>query len=152
MRRGRVYKRCGRCGRGLPGKTRSCPHCGHDRYSWAYKVDVAPPGAPRDRKHKAGFATKREALAAMNELQAGVARGAYVAPTRMTVRVFLEEWLLSAKARLRPGAYDACELHVRRYIVPRIGDLPLQGLTRKRVQRLYAELAESGRIRGGRSA
>jgi integrase len=74
----------------------------------------------------------------MNELQAAVARGVYVPPTRMTVKAFLEEWLPSAEARLRPGAYDACELHVRRYIVPRIGDLPLQGLTRNRVQRLYA--------------
>ncbi len=148
VRRGRIYKRCGRCGAGLQGKARLCVRCGHDRYSWAYKVDVAPPGAPRDRKHKGGFATKREALAAMNELQAAVARGVYVPPTRMTVKAFLEEWLPSAEARLRPGAYDACELHVRRYIVPRIGDLPLQGLTGNRVQRLYAELAESGRIRG----
>jgi len=84
----------------------------------------------------------------MNELQAAVAHGVYVPPSRMTVKAFLEEWLLSAKTRLRPGAYDACELHVRRYIAPRIGDLPLQGLTRNRVQRLYAELGESGRVRG----
>ena len=77
-----------------------------------------PPGAPRDRKHKAGFATKWEAVAAMKELQAAVARGAYVAPTRMTVKAYLEEWLLPAKSRLRPGAYDACELHVRGYIAP----------------------------------
>ena len=152
MRRGRVYKRCSRCGGGVQPKARTCGKCGHDRSSWAYKVDAAPPGAPRDRKHKAGFATKSEAVAAMNELQTAVASGAYVAPTKMTVKAFLEDWLVSARARLRPGAYDACELHVRRYIVPRIGDVPLQTLTRQRVQRLYVELAKSGRIRGDNPA
>ncbi len=84
----------------------------------------------------------------MNELQTAVASGAYVAPTKMTVKAFLEDWLVSAKARLRPGAYDACELHVCRYINPRIGNVPLQALTRQRVQRLYVELTTSGRIRG----
>ncbi|CAN5812029.1 hypothetical protein BH23ACT8_BH23ACT8_05590 [soil metagenome] len=107
-----------------------------------------PPGAPREQRRKTGFATKRQALVAMNEFQAALAQGAYVPPTRLTVKTFLEDWLPSAKARLRPGAYDACEVHVRRYIVPRIGELPIQALTRQRVQRLYAQLAESGRVRG----
>jgi integrase len=109
---------------------------------------MAPPGAPREQKRKAGFGTKREALAAMNELQAAVGKGAYVSPSRLTVQTFLEGWLPSAKARLRPGAYDACEMHVRRYIVPCIGDVPLQALTRERVRRLYGQLADSGRVRG----
>jgi len=148
VRQGQVYKRCSRCGAGWQGNGRRCQQCGHDRYSWTFRIDLAPPGAPREQKRKAGFATKREALTAMNELQAAVAHGAYVPPSRLTVKAFLEDWLPSAKARLRPGAYDACELHVRRYIVPRVGDLPLQALTRKRVQRLYAQLAESGRVRG----
>jgi len=116
--------------------------------SWALIVDLTPPGAPRRQKRKGGFATKREALAALNELQSDVAHGSYVAPTKITVGAFLEGWLPSAKARLRPGAYDACELHVRRYLVPRVGDLPLQALDEGRVKRLYAELAKSGRVRG----
>ena len=78
MRQGRVYRRCTRCGRGLTGKSRHCPNCSHDRFTWAYVVDIAPPGAPRDRKHHAGFATKSEALTALHELQNAVARGSYV--------------------------------------------------------------------------
>lgn len=57
--------------------------------------------------------------------------------------------LNTARLRLRPGAYDACELHVRAYLGPRIGDVPLQALTPTKVKALYAELRESGRSRGG---
>lgn len=117
--------------------------------SWTFVVDLAPPGAPRQQRKRGGFATKREAIAAMAELQGSVARGSYVEPSRQTVAGYLQEWLPSARARLRPGAYDAVALHVRAYIIPGIGDVPLQGLTAARVKVLYAELAESGRHRGG---
>jgi len=92
---------------------RRCARCGHDRQTWAYVVDLTPLGAPRQQKFKAGFATKRDALAAMNELQAAAAHGSYVAPSKVTVGAFLDDWLVTARARLRPGAYDACEGHVR---------------------------------------
>jgi hypothetical protein len=49
---------------------------------------------------------------------------------------------------LRPGAYDACGVHVRVYIPPRIGEVPLQGLTASTVKALYAELHVRSRSRG----
>ena len=75
-------------------------------------------GGARHQRTKSGFATKREAVAAMNELQESV-------------------------------FYDACELHVRAYITPRIGDVPLQALTAAKIKSMYAELRKSGRARGG---
>lgn len=59
------------------------------------------------------------------------------------------EYLATARLRLRPGAYDAGDLHVRAYITPRIGDVPLQALNATRIKSLYAELRQSGRARGG---
>lgn len=147
MRQGTVFKRCTQCGARIDAKARRCGKCGGDRHTWAFVVDLAPPGAPRKQRKQGGFATKREALVAMAEVQAAAVTGGYVAPTRQTVGHYLALWLPTAKARLRASAYDACELHVRTYIVPRIGDLPLHALTPTRARALYAELAESGGVR-----
>ena len=96
-----------------------------------------------------GFATKRDAVAAMSALQAELGDGTYVEPSKLTVGEYLQGWLKLAKLRLRPGSYDACAIHVTRYIVPRIGGLRLQALSARGVKQFYAELATSGRIRGG---
>lgn len=147
MREGMVFKRCTRCGGRIEAKARRCGKCGGDKYTWSFVVDLAPPGAPRKQRKQGGFATKGEALAAMAEVQSAVTTGGYVAPSRQTVRQYLETWLPTAKGRLRASAYDACELHVRTYLNPRIGDLPLHALAPTRVRALYAELVESGGVR-----
>ncbi|MGH8933652.1 MAG: site-specific integrase, partial [Egibacteraceae bacterium] len=154
MRRGRVYRRCSRCGRAWPVNddghaARRCAHCNSGSFSWAYSVDVGPLGGPRDQRTKMGFATKRDAVAGMSALQAELGDGTYVEPSKLTVGEYLEGWLKLARLRLRPGSYDACAIHVNRYIVPRVGDLRLQALSACGIKQLYAELATSGRIRGG---
>lgn len=151
MRRGRVFRRCGRCNRAwaTDERTRRCPHCEGERFSWSYVVDVGPRGGPRDQRWKAGFRTKRDALAAMNDLQSEVGRGTYVEPSKLTVAEYLTEWLDISRARLRPGSHDTCAVHVNRYIVPRLGDLRLQALNPRRIKQFYGELARNGRLRGG---
>lgn len=72
-----------------------------------------------------------------------------MSPSKVTVAEYLEGWLPSARARLRPGSYDASEFHVRGYIVPLIGDVPLQALSPTKVKAMYAELRRQGRRRGG---
>jgi integrase len=154
VRRGRVYRRCSRCGRAWQVNddghaARRCAHCGSERFRWAYSVDVGPVGGPRDQRAKMGFGTKREAVAAMSALQAELGDGTYVEASRLTVGEYLTDWLKLAKRRLRPGSYDSCAIHVNTYLIPRIGGLRLQSLSGRRVKQLYAELAASGRARGG---
>jgi integrase len=146
-----VFRRCGRCNRALPidERARRCLKCGGERFSWAYVVDVGAPGGPRDQRWKAGFRTKREAVTAMNELQAQIASGSYIHPSTVTVGEYLTEWLELSRSRLRPGSHDACAFHVHTYLIPRIGDVRLQALTGRRIKRLYAELGINGRVRGG---
>jgi integrase len=112
-------------------------------------VDVAQVGAPRQQVKKGGFATKREALAAMADVQSSVSRDAYIAPTKQTVGQYLSEWLAGMRGEYAPGTWDAAKLHIERYIAPRIGTLPLRALTTPVVRALYVELQASGRQRGG---
>lgn len=147
MRDGQVYRRCTKCG----GKVteRRCARCDNERTTWTYVVDLGPPGAPRDQRKKGGFHTKAEARRAMNELQAAVLAGTLVDPSRLTLGRYLDEWLVATRGKVRPSTWDSYDLHCRRYIVPRLGELPLQQVTRVQVKALFQDLSERGRVRGG---
>jgi len=150
MRRGSVFRRCGSCGRTVSTEQRRrCEHCGRDGVSWTYVVDVAVAGAARQRRQKGGFQTKREAVAALSEVQAGLVDGSYVGASKLTVGEYLEEWLRGVRPGLRPGTFDSTAIHVNTYITPRIGRVQLQALSRRGIKAFYGDLTIAGRRRGG---
>ncbi len=130
----------------MPTKRRVCG-CGSRRFTWAFLVDVALPGAPRRQRSKQGFATEEDARTAMNDMQAGAASGTLVEPSKLTVGAYLSGWLDTVRRSVRPGTWESTRIHVERYINPAIGDVLLQGLTRAAVKAFYAELTRDGRIR-----
>jgi len=95
-----------------------------------------------------GYRTQREAKAAAAALRTDSVRGTYVAPERLTVAEYLiGEWLPSrANADISPNTRDTDRTVVEAWILPHIGDVPLQKLTGKSLDGLYATL----RARGGR--
>lgn len=134
MRHGRVFKR---------GAT------------WSFTVDVQVPGAPRKQRTKAGFASKSEALRGMHEVQESLRVGRYVEPSRLSLGTFLTTmWLPAARATVRATTWDSYEAYIRLYVVPRIGELPLQSISRGQLMIFYGELEQNGRIRrtGGLSS
>lgn len=129
MRQGRVFRR---------GK------------SWSYVLDVNPPGASRKQRTKSGFGSKGLALQALHDVQESIVVGRYVAPINMCLGQYLTEmWLPAVRSSVRPSTWTAYEAYIRLYVVPRIGDLPLQTLTRNQLRIFYGELELNGRVRGG---
>ena len=141
-----MFRRCGACGKKVTtDERRRCPHCGAETITWTYEVDLAPPGAPRRRQRKGGFATKKAALTALNDVLSKLAEGSHVPASRLTVGEYLDEWLQSVRSGMRPGSFDASTIHVNAYIKPRLGGMRLQALGRRTVKAFYSELAVSGR-------
>ena len=71
-------------------------------------------------------------------------------PSRLTVGAYLAEmWLPSMASQVRATTLGGYRHNVRAYIVPSLGDVPLQRLTTARVGALYGELMASGG-QGGR--
>jgi integrase len=104
-----------------------------------------------DGEHsQGGYRTQREAKAKAAELRTDAARGRYVAPRKLTVASYLEgEWLPAREnSDLSPNSRDVERVMVRAWIVPRIGDVELQKLAPRHLDRLYADL-RSGGGRGG---
>jgi integrase len=148
VRRGRVFKRCTKCGRPA-GTDRHAARCHDRRFTWAYQVDVSPRGAPRKQKIKGGFKTKAEAVDKLADLQSALKRNTYVEPSKVTLGEYLERhWLPSVKGDVRPSTFAAYEMHARLYLGPGLGEIPLQALTRQAIRALYLRLAQEGGKRG----
>jgi hypothetical protein len=148
MRTGRTYRRCCGCGRTVTA--RHCATCGSGAYTWTFVVDVAAKGCPRQQKKKGGFVTRSEAVAAMNRLQLELADGTYVGLTYLTTGEYLSAWseAVAVDGSIRPTTAKTYDVAIRVHIVPALGSVPLQQLTRNAIRRLYETLRESGRARG----
>jgi len=119
---------------------------------WAFKLELPPDPATGKRRQKwvSGFDTRREAQAARDDARARLRAGTYIGPSRDTVGEYLTAWLAGVRGEYAPGAYDAAKLHVERYIIPRLGAVRLSELTTPIVKAFYADVAETGRMRGDR--
>jgi integrase len=115
--------------------------------SWSYVVTLGSDG-PKRQQWRGGFRTKAEAVTARTEAMSQLGRGAYVAPAKTTVAAFLREWLGGQRARIRPATLASYTAVIEHHIIPRVGGRPLQELTSGALNKLYADLLESGRADG----
>ena len=76
-------------------------------------------------------------------------RGQLVKPTTVTVKEFLvDQWLPAMRMSIGVTTLEGYRGNIERYIVPRVGDLPLRALTPPVINRLYADIRDNGRTRG----
>lgn len=118
--------------------------------SWAFVVEVSrDEDGKRTRHQKAGFATRKEAEHAMNEVLHRVGSGDYVAPITLTLGGFLrDEWLPAIKASVRPSTFDSYRMTVEKHIAPALGGTKLQAVTPAKLNAFYADLLSKGRSDG----
>ena len=108
-------------------------------------------GKPLRRWHPAGT-RRREAERLLTTLLGALDAGTYRPPDRVTVGEYLlERWLPNKATRLRPTTAALYEATIRRYIVPAIGQIPLQSLRAEDLDGLYARLLREGRPGGAGS-
>lgn len=134
--RGSTFKRCA-C-EGTDGKPvgPSCPRLRGSRHgSWYYALRV--PG----RKHplkKGGFATAKDAQAALDELKRRLDQGLEI--RSRTTGEWLNEWL-AGKRRLRPNTARSYAGHVDLYLKPHLGAVPLDRLRVGHVAAMFEAIA-----------
>lgn len=118
--------------------------------SWAFAVEVArDENGNRTRHQKAGFATKREAQQAMNEVLHQLGAGNYVEPVKLTVATFLrDQWLPAIKGKIKRSTFESYEDAITNRIAPHIGATKLQALTSQQLNAFYTQLLKSGRSDG----
>lgn len=141
--KGHTYKRCP-CGivRDADGKRINCPK---KHGSWSYMHELpSGPGGKRRQASRGGFTTERDARRALGEAVAAVQAPGYIELTKLTVADYLDQWL-AGKSQIRANTRRSYEAHIRLYLRPGLGHLPLPTLQEVDVERLYAVLPLVGR-------
>jgi integrase len=103
----------------------------------------------RRQKWHGSWPTRKAAEQALPAIVGRLHDGVYVEPNRVTVRTFLrEEWLPAIRSSLKPSTVRLYRILAEAYVIPRIGDVRLQQLGPGHLNRLYAELLDSGKRDG----
>lgn len=109
-----------------------------------FVVDISGPGEPR-RQLKRRFRTYKQARAALTVVLGDLGRDSFVAPTRVTLRAFVEDtWLSEVSTQLRPSTLESYSRYLRLHVLPVLGDRPLQTITGGMLTKLYADLLAVG--------
>src|SRR5690242_4483291 len=120
--------------------------------SWRVKFDAGtdPATGKRVTRRVTVKGTKKDADRKRTELLAARDTGSLVAPNKVTVGEYLAGWLAGwCRLNLSPTTRERYALFVKNQITPRIGTVRLQNLQANHLNRLYADLRESGSMYGG---
>lgn len=113
-----------------------------------YAILYYAPDAAGDPKRvcQRGFATRKDAAAALREINTKIAAGAMRAPSRTTVEGYLHSWLEGL--RLRESTIASYRRMVELHICPHIGGARLDKLTAAQITAMYKKLEKEGNRRG----
>ena len=119
--------------------------------SWTVQVytGVDPKTGKKRYYSEAVKGTKTLAQRRLTELLRETDTGTFVEPSRLTVAEYLKQWLQnSCKGRVSNRTLEGYKGNLDRYLIPRIGTIPLEKLTPKHVQEMVSELLSTGGYKG----
>lgn len=150
MADGTPFRRCTRkgCQARLPAGQRRCPRCGGDRFTWCFILDWPGPDGKRHQHRGSGFPTKDAAQQHLNRLRAELEEGTYVDRSQRTVADYLAAWWEAGD--WKGNTRRDYRVSIFRHIVPRLGSISVQSLTRQDVKALYQRLLVEGNTRTGK--
>lgn len=105
-----------------------------------YRAEWTPPGQNKQRK---SFATKAAAMAFLAEQVSGINRGTYVATRKkILLSEYVERWE-KTQLHQRDSSQEQIAAKVKLYLVPTLGRMTLDSITRADVQDAVGEWAKS---------
>lgn len=119
--------------------------------TWSFVVDLGP-GADGKRRQarRRGFATKKAAQEALDEVRVTARDGTFVRPERVTVAAYLDQWLDGmTTAGTRRSTITSYRRNLRLHVVPHVGGRQLQALSPLDLDRVYAGLSKTGNRKTG---
>ena len=96
---------------------------------------IDPTTGKRRQIRRAGFARRKDAQAAFDEIRRELhgGRRAHGRRSAITVKAFIEdEWLPAIGHTIEPSTFESYERNLRLHVTPRVGALKLRDLTASR--------------------
>ncbi|MGX1668148.1 tyrosine-type recombinase/integrase [Streptomyces sp. NPDC055400] len=144
---GRIYRRCGCRGEGGKQLGPRCPRLTADPHygSWALAIDVPHTIDGRRRTlRRSGFTTHSEAEIALTRMRENLAAGLRPDPTE-TLAAYLLNWLQTVAPRLRPATLARYRAYTLNDLIPALGPIPLDSLTRTNITAFTEAQQAAGR-------
>ncbi len=117
--------------------------------TWWFIVDVVGADEKRHQTRRRGFPTKKAAQAALDDVRTSVRRQAYIAPSPVTLREFVETtWLPAVRVKLEESTLASYRRNIEQHVLPRLGHLRLAAIGPEDLNKVYADLQVSGRRDG----
>jgi len=115
---------------------------GETKYRIAYWVDRADGDSAR--RFRRGFATERDALNALTEVQVDIRRGDHIEETRESLNAYAEKYFDAL--RVRPTTLAGYRKHFRVHVLPSsVGRSPIAAISKDQLNRFYRQLEVNGR-------
>lgn len=108
---------------------------------WVGAVTISRPGQPR-RRRSVVRATRAEVRDALRELMRDLETGVTPAGRNVTVKTFIEEWLVGVAPKVRARTHVRYAELLRGHVLPGLGGIQLSKLTPADVRTLLADLAK----------
>ena len=114
---------------------------------WSYRYSVKDPITKRMKQVRiSGFRTKEEAKADRIRREYEAKEGKYVSKSKETVSDLLNAWFKN-RQDLREGKFATLNSYRQMldfYILPKLGDIPIQDITSDQLEGFFRELVKSG--------
>lgn len=98
----------------------------------------------RKQKKKMGFKTKKEATAYMAEAQVDLNKGTYIEPSKVLYKDFMQKYFSIKKRSLGIQTIDVYQVHLKNYIIPSIGGIPLSNLKTDDIDKFISDMIDKG--------
>ena len=114
------------------------------RGTWFFVVDLPSADGKRRQVRRRGFATKKEAKAALDSLTEDVRHGLHVDRNRLTLGQFLTDQWLPTRG-LAPTTLETYTIAVDKWIIPHLGAVRLQAIDPAAVAQFLGAMLAAGR-------
>ena len=123
---------------------------GKQTVNWYVVVDLGRDAdGKRRQKWHGGYRTRREAEVARTKIVGDLHDDAYIEPTRLTLREWVEEdWLLTIQTQIKPSTFESYRRNMRHHVLPTLGGRSIRAVRPNQLNALYAELLANGRRNG----
>lgn len=118
--------------------------------SWQIIIELGlDENGKRKRMFQSMQGTKKEAEKELQRLINELDGGSYIEETKMTTATYLRSWVKTyVEPNLSPTSIDGYKSNIENYIIPHIGNIPLQKLSPIHLQDMYTKLSLKGRLDG----
>lgn len=113
-------------------------------------------GGKYKQKMRRGFRTKKEAQAALSEMEDALNKGTFVQPSSRLYREFVSDWMDDKKHSIKPRTWENYCILMNNHVLPMrknskgkmvgLGDREVGSITARDILDVYNDLFESGRL------